>query len=205
MTRLAAALVVLVVALACAGPTVSPDTSPATSPSSPSATVDCSPYSQSAVAELTPGFDPVLEGLFPPSIDGHALHQPVSSGSLIASLCSQASDPSYAQEFADHLPAGWNFGSLTNAAAQYDFPELPYLLAVRAPGEQGLELFNAVSTMPDANGLADAPVQEVGGKQASVLTDQSEQNLYIYATGEVLFLVENASDSDAAAILAALP
>lgn len=210
MTRGAAALVVLVAVMACVGPTPTPTptglTVPQTSLPSPSATFDCSQYGPLPASNVAPGFDPVLEALFPTSIDGHALTQAVVSGPLMASLCpSPASLQDYAQEFVDGLPAGWDAASLTSARAEYDFAGSPSVIGIRAPGRQGSELFAAVSTMPDANGLAGASVEEVGGKQASVISGDSGQKTYLYATGEVLFLVEDANDTDAAAILSALP
>jgi hypothetical protein len=206
MTRGAAALAVLVAVMACSGPATTP---PATSPPTTvaaSPTFDCSQYGQLPGSKVAPGFDPILEALFPTTIDGHGLLQAVLSGPLMASLCpSPASLQDYAQEFVDGLPAGWDAASLTSALAEYDFTGSPSVIGIRAPGHDGSELFSAVSTMPDANGLAGAPIEQVGGKQATVITGESGQQTYLYATGEVMFLVEDADQTDAAAILSALP
>ena len=206
MTRGAAALVVLVAVVACGSPATTASAVPASTIVAASPTFDCSQYGPLPASNVAPGFDPVLEALFPTSIDGHALTQAVVSGPLMASLCpSPASLQDYAQEFVDGLPAGWDAASLTSARAEYDFAGSPSVIGIRAPGRQGSELFAAVSTMPDANGLAGASVEDVGGKQASVIAGESGQKTYLYATGAVLFLVENANDTDAAAILSALP
>lgn len=210
LTRGALGLVVAVAA--CGGPATTPAATPtiqagsSTALPAPSATFDCSQYAQLPGSRATPGFDPVLEALFPTSINGHALVQAIVSGPLMASLCpSQVSLQNYAQEFVAGLPAGWDATSLTSALAEYDFTDSPSVIGIRAPGHDGSELFAAVSTMPDANGLAGAPIEQVGGKQATVITGESGQQTYLYATGEVLYLVENANQTDAAAILSALP
>jgi hypothetical protein len=171
------------------GPTATRVTPSATASPGATATFDCSPYTH-ADAIGRPGFDPVLEALFPASVNGHDVLGSVWSASYMAYSC-QVADP---QDAADLFPAGWDPATVTKAWATYEFPDYPSLYAMRAPGRQASDLRDRMGTVPGASPA------NIGGKEVIVVTNGV--SLYLYATGEVLFML---SAAHAAAFLGALP
>jgi hypothetical protein len=217
--------VLVAVLTACVGPaastvpssTVAPSaTAPATGtavPASPgptattsptaslgaTATFDCSRY-QGQTPQ--PFFDPVLEAYFPTSVAGRPLARPVSY-SFMSRLCRTGG----ADAFVSELPAGIDPAPIAIADAYPDLPPgVPDITGFRTPGNnaEGLQSFFVAAVLSNPAPSGDSVRHEtVAGKDVTVL--YFGPIVYLYPSGDVLFMISGANDAQLEAILQALP
>jgi hypothetical protein len=165
----------------------------------PQATFDCSKY-QGQTPQ--PFFDPVLEAYFPASVAGRPLARPVSY-SFMSRLCRTGG----ADAFVSELPAGIDPSPIAVADAFPDLPPgVPDITGFRTPGNnaEGLQSFFVAATLSNPPPSGDSVRHEtVAGKDVTVL--YFGPIVYLYPSGDVLFMISKANDAQLEAILQALP
>jgi hypothetical protein len=216
--RLTVFLLLALVVVACDATGV--DGSPAPGSSADSANATIGPPGAECIAlptinrdqedpavPLTP--DAVLERKFPATIDGQPL-QDLASGRWHELECLLSGQQAYDATRAS-VNGSIDLGSLTVASAQATIDGLPVsITAFRTPGEDAPALLDALGALSgsisDSPRFADSPQPaSVAGKQVSLWPLDQVRSSYAYVSGDTLFVVAGATDSQAGKIFSALP
>lgn len=150
--------------------------------------------------------DEALEAMFPEFIAASPVSE-VTSFSWVEFVCLLAGQPGL-EAAAAEVPAGFQLAGLTMATAEFgDDDDMHSLVALRMPGVN-------VGTAVQMEILAQLAAGEalgdelrsatVGGKQVYVV-ESEDDTAYIYATGDVLFMLGDMTEMQAAAVLSELP
>ena len=206
---LIAATITVALAAGCTSETPAasvPPTVPASGPCAGIAVVD--PGNPPPSFALTS--DPALEAQFPLAIDGQPLTD-LTSARAVESLCLLGGQDSVTA-FAAQLPAGMDAGEISVASASVEVDSLPVTItAFRVPDGLGAALLPALGPMTQAIGGTprfDRDVQQVtvAGRPAwSWVNPTDGSHSYLYAVGDTLFVLDDATELQAGEILAALP
>ncbi len=156
---------------------------------------------------VIPG-DPDLEAIFPSEIAGEPVEN-VESIRYVAYLCFSQGQSAVDQIVANTGGIDPNF-AYASADATVE-GEMVDIIAFRTPGaDAGLMIQNfgmliLVLGGDPADNQGTMASANIGGKNVTVRTDADGDISYLYPRGDVLFGFFNASESQAATILAALP
>lgn len=144
--------------------------------------------------------DPVLEALVPLQIDGQRVTD-VTSGRYVETLCMVGGEEALAAALA-RTPAALDIQAINVASGKATVDDLAVsMTAYRLPGGSGADLTPILGK--SSSELAPATVE---GKPVLTWTDTSDgSTLYLYSSGDTLFVIEDATPSQAGTVLAALP
>jgi hypothetical protein len=150
--------------------------------------------------------DEELEAMFPASIAGSPVSE-VTSFRWVEFICLLAGQAGL-EAAATEIPTGFQLAGLTMATAEYDDDDDTHtIVALRMPGINvgtavQMEILAQLAAGEDLGG--ELRRATVGGKQVYV-TESEGETAYIYATGDVLFMLGDMTEEQAAAVLSALP
>jgi hypothetical protein len=164
------------------------------------------------MASPQPSFpnDPALQAQFPVKVGGQNI-QNAQTVSMLAFVCYLAGQDSV-DELRDAFSAlGWNVSSLS--VGSFDAPagdDAVTVSAVRAPGQDASKLISNFGVFADIAGISvsdsDLSAATVGGKSVQATSADSDgTRSFFYVHGDTLFVLQDATDDQAAAILSALP
>ncbi len=150
--------------------------------------------------------DTTLEAAFPTEIDG----QPVTgieSVSFLAFLQAFETDPEVVAEFAAAMqgigvdPAAVGFAS-ADVTVGDDTLELQ---AVRTPGGSAASALDALTALDPPDPAPTITDETIGGKPVRVATLEDGEEEFVYANGDLAWLLPGADRAQAEVIFAALP
>jgi hypothetical protein len=164
------------------------------------------------MASPQPSFpnDPTLQAQFPTKISGQAVEnaQTVSMLAFVCYLAGQDSVDELRQAFSS---LGWNIASLSVGSFDAPFDDGAVTVsAVRAPGQDAAKLISNFAMFADIAGISvsdsDLSQTTVSGKSVQHTgPDADGTRSYFYVHGDTLFVIQDATDAQAAEILGALP
>jgi hypothetical protein len=164
------------------------------------------------MASPQPSFqnDSTLHAEFPEKIGGQAV-QNSQTLPMLAFVCYLAGQDSVDQLRDVFTVLGWNLGSMT--VGSFDAPigeDAVTVNAVRAPGQDASKLISNFGIFADIAGISisdsDLSQTTVSGKSVQATSaDADGTRSYFYVHGDTLFVIQDASDAQAATILQALP
>jgi hypothetical protein len=150
--------------------------------------------------------DEELEAMFPASIAGSLVSE-VTSFRWVEFICLLAGQTGL-EAAATEIPTGFELAGLTMATAEYDDDDETHnIVALRMPGINvgtavQMEILAQLAAGDELGG--ELRRATVGGKQVYV-TESEGDTAYIYATGDVLFVLGDMTEAQAAAVLSELP
>jgi hypothetical protein len=210
----ATALATIMVLTACssspagtAGPGATGTPRAASTPATPSGTQP--PLTIPSIPIPSFSSDTDLAARFPTVIDGQPVSAPqtVKFGEFLQLLAQQ---PAQITAFEARLAeVGLDINTISygsaNATVDDETVQIQALRTAGADAAQFMQAFEALNELfsPD-DPLPTLTQSTIGGKNITLSTDEDGDVTYIYISGDVLWLVENADESSAATILAAL-
>jgi len=164
------------------------------------------------MASPQPSFqtDSTLRAEFPEKIGGQAI-QNAQTVPMLAFVCYLAGQDS-ADDLRQALTVlGWNIGGMSVGSFEAPIGEDTVTVnAVRAPGQDASKLISNFGIFADIAGISisasDLSQVTVSGKSAQATSpDADGTRSYFYVHGDTLFVIQDASDAQAATILQVLP
>jgi hypothetical protein len=150
--------------------------------------------------------DEELEAMFPASIAGSPLSE-VTSFRWVEFICLFAGQTGL-EAAAAEIPGSFQLAGLTMATAEYDDDEdMLSIAALRMPGANigSIVQMEILAQLAAGEELGDElRSATIGGKQVYVSESEGEM-AYMYAAGDVLFILGDMTEADAATVLSALP
>jgi hypothetical protein len=166
------------------------------------------------LASPQPSFpnDATLQAEFPEKIAGQAI-QNAQTVPMLAFVCYLAGQDSVDQLRQAFTVLGWDIAGLS--VGSFDAPvdqgqDTVNVSAVRAPGQDASKLIANFGIFADIAGISisdsDLSSMTVSGKNVQATgADSDGTRSYFYPHGDTLFVLQDATDEQAAAILQALP
>jgi len=164
------------------------------------------------VASPQPRFqsDATLQAEFPAKISGQAV-QNAQTVPMLAFVCYLAGQDSVDELRQAFTLLGWNVAALS--VGSFDAPlgdDTVTVSAVRAPDQDASKLISNFGIFADIAGISvsdtDLSTTTVSGQSVQATSaDADGTRSYFYVHGDTLFVLQDATDTQAAAILQALP
>ncbi len=164
------------------------------------------------LASPQPSFpnDATLQAEFPEKISGQGV-QNAQTVPMLAFVCYLAGQDSVDQLRQAFTVLGWNIAGLS--VGSFDAPiddDTVSVSAVRAPGQDASKLISNFGVFADIAGISisdsDLSSMSVSGKNVQATAPDSDgTRSYFYTHGDTLFVIQDATDAQAATILQALP
>jgi hypothetical protein len=164
------------------------------------------------LASPQPSFpsDSTLQAEFPQKISGQAI-QNSQTIAMLAYVCYNAGQDSVDELRQAFSAFGWDISGLS--VGSFDAPiadDTVSVSAVRAPGQDASKMISNFSAFADIAGISisdsDLAQLTVSGKNVQATSADSDgTRSYFYVHGDTLFVIQDATDAQAAAILSALP
>jgi hypothetical protein len=164
------------------------------------------------MASPQPSFpnDATLQAEFPAKVGGQSI-QNAQTVPMLDFVCYLAGQDSVDQLRDAFTALGWNIAALS--VGNFDAPfgaDTVTVSAVRAPGQDAARLISNFGVFADIAGISisdsDLSQTTVSGKNVQATSADSDgTRSFFYVHGDTLFVLQDATDDQAAAILSALP
>jgi hypothetical protein len=197
LATITAAAILAACGSASASPTATPTPEPTATPAA----------SESLPLPSLPSSAKDLEELLPDEIGGMELQKFSMQGSEF--LAGGGGSDEDTQQFLEDLGVSPEDVAVALAFSMGGEADAPAAFAFRARGASSQQLIDTFKAS-QATGASAEPLEwrsaTVGGKPVEMATDPSvDQTIYLYAVGDVLFLISASDEADAAEALAGLP